>query len=236
LSDAAVSPELKRLLARVVGKRPQTVIKHILKHGYITSQELKDVYGYNHPPRAVRDVREQGVPIETFRMAGTDGRSIAAYKFGDPAKIISDRLGGRVVIPKEFKQRLCAEYGMKCAVCSEEYEERYLQADHRVPFQVAGDVQTGSRSLGDYMPLCASCNRAKSWSCEHCVNWISSQDLDVCGDCYWAHPEAYHHIAGTTEKRVVVVWTGDEIVFYDDLSAEASAEGTSINEYLKRPH
>jgi hypothetical protein len=60
-------------------KRPRTVIQHILKHGYITSQELKDEYGYNHPPRDVRDVREYGIPIETYRIEGTDGRKIAAY-------------------------------------------------------------------------------------------------------------------------------------------------------------
>jgi len=46
----------------VTAKRPRTVIDHILKYGYITTQELKDQYGYNHPPRAARDVREQGIP------------------------------------------------------------------------------------------------------------------------------------------------------------------------------
>ena len=62
------------LLNSITAKRPATVIKHILDHGFITSQELKDVYGYNHPPRAVRDVREQGIPVETFRVEGNDGR------------------------------------------------------------------------------------------------------------------------------------------------------------------
>ena len=36
----------------VMAKRPRTVIDHILKHGYITTEELKEKYGYNHPPRA----------------------------------------------------------------------------------------------------------------------------------------------------------------------------------------
>lgn len=42
----------------VKAKRPRTVIEHILEHGYITTEELRTRYGYNHPPRAARDVRE----------------------------------------------------------------------------------------------------------------------------------------------------------------------------------
>lgn len=67
----------------VTAKRPKTVIDHILEHGFITTEELKETYGYNHPPRAVRDVREHGIPVETFRVTGSDGRKIAAYRFGD---------------------------------------------------------------------------------------------------------------------------------------------------------
>lgn len=50
----------------ITAKRPKTVIDHILEHGFITTEELKETYGYNHPPRAVRDVREHGIPLETF--------------------------------------------------------------------------------------------------------------------------------------------------------------------------
>lgn len=50
--------EFLDMLNSVEAKRPKTVIQHILRHGFITSEELKNTYGYNHPPRAVRDVRE----------------------------------------------------------------------------------------------------------------------------------------------------------------------------------
>ena len=53
------------LLHSVTAKRPKTVIDHILAHGCITTQELQEVYGYDHPPRAIRDVREYGIPIVT---------------------------------------------------------------------------------------------------------------------------------------------------------------------------
>ncbi len=57
--------EFLMLLKSVNAKRPKTVIDHILKHGQITTEELKNIYGYNHPPRAIRDVREQGIPMIT---------------------------------------------------------------------------------------------------------------------------------------------------------------------------
>lgn len=81
-----ITPEFRKKLLSVTAKRPTTIIKHILEHGSITSEEIKSLYGYNHPPRAVRDVREQGIPIETFRIKDSEGRNIAAYRFGDPQK------------------------------------------------------------------------------------------------------------------------------------------------------
>ena len=68
MSKKNYPPEFLELLKSVQAKRPRTVIEHILENGQITTEELKDIYGYNHPPRAIRDVREQGIPIETFRV------------------------------------------------------------------------------------------------------------------------------------------------------------------------
>lgn len=61
--------EFLDLLNSVTAKRPRTVIQHILESGFITSEELKNKYGYNHPPRAARDVREYGIPLVTYRVA-----------------------------------------------------------------------------------------------------------------------------------------------------------------------
>lgn len=55
--------EFLDLLASVKAKRPRTVIEHILKNGHVTSRELKDLYGYHHPPRAIRDVAVKTVSI-----------------------------------------------------------------------------------------------------------------------------------------------------------------------------
>lgn len=53
---------LDRLNA-ITAKRPATVIQHIIKHGFITTEELITNYGYEHAPRAARDVRERGVNL-----------------------------------------------------------------------------------------------------------------------------------------------------------------------------
>ena len=47
-----------KLAESITNKRAKIVIDHILKHGFITTEDLEKTYGYNHPPRAARDVRE----------------------------------------------------------------------------------------------------------------------------------------------------------------------------------
>ena len=71
-------------LNAVTAKRPKTVIQHILEHGFVTTEELEQLYGYKHAPRAARDVRELGIPLEMYRVKSSDGRSIGAYRLGDP--------------------------------------------------------------------------------------------------------------------------------------------------------
>jgi hypothetical protein len=177
-------PAFLKLCKAVKAKRPRTVITHILKHGFITTQELKEKYGYNHPPRAARDVKEHGIPIEMFRVEGGDGRKIAAYRFGDPSKARFGSQVGRTVLGKELKAKLIELHGQRCAIYMAPFPERELQIDHRVPFEVLGDVQGSVASVDDYMLLCGSANRAKSWSCEHCVNWLELKKVEICRNCY----------------------------------------------------
>jgi len=208
--------EFLELLNAVEAKRPRTVIQHILKNGFITSQELKDIYGYNHPPRAVRDVREHGIPLVTYRIEGTDGRSIAAYKFGNPADVKNtlSKSAGRTVLSKALKQTLIEKYDSKCFVYFEPMDENLLQVDHRVPYEIAGEHSEQNLEL--YMLLSPSANRAKSWTCEHCENWMR-KDSAFCIKCFWAYPEDYEHIAGKQQRIISIVFTGDEIEDYNRL-------------------
>lgn len=87
MTQQDLPPEFLARLGEIKGKRAKIVVNHILAHGFITTEELKDTYNYTHPPRAVRDVREQGIPIEQFQVKDASGRNIAAYRFGNPSEV-----------------------------------------------------------------------------------------------------------------------------------------------------
>lgn len=218
---------------KITAKRPRTVIEHILKHGFITTQDLKDQYGYNHPPRAARDVREQGIPLETFRVEGSDGRKIGAYRFGDPAKARFSKLQGRTVFSKELRQKLVAKDGCRCMIYLEKFPERDLQIDHRVPFEVAGDSTDVGEVPDDFMLLSGSANRAKSWSCEHCLNWRELKKAEICRECYWAYPENYVHVAMRPVRRLDIMWTGDDVDIYDEMRRRSTALQKNMPSYVK---
>jgi hypothetical protein len=226
------------LLNSVEAKRPRTVIQHILRHGFITSQELKDTYGYNHPPRAIRDVREHGIPIVTYRTEGTDGRSIAAYKFGNPvdAKTTFTKSAGRTTLSKALKQALIEKYGSRCFIYFESMDENLLQVDHRIPYEIAGEKD--GRNFEQYMLLSPSANRAKSWICEHCKNWERKVPA-FCVKCFWAFPENYEHIAGKQQRIISIVFTGNEIEDYKRLIEASGIEEAQriikelIHDYLE---
>jgi len=217
----------------VTAKRPKTVIDHILKYGSITTEELKEKYGYNHPPRAVRDVREHGIPLETFRVTGSDGREIAAYRFGDVSIQRFKRLSGRTGLSKKIKDALVEKYGCKCFIYLEEVDDRELQIDHRVPYEVGGDGEGAELDPEDFMLLSGSANRAKSWSCEHCENWNNIKDRTICLTCYWAYPENYSHIATRQIRRLDLVWQGKEVDIYEKLKAEAQSLEKEIPSFVK---
>ncbi len=223
--------EFLELCASVTGKRPRTVIDHILKHGHITTEELKDKYGYDHPPRAARDVRERGIQLETFRVEAANGRKIAAYRFADPAKKQFHRFSGRTGLSKNIKDRLIAKYGCQCFIYLEKMDEAGLQIDHRVPYEVAGEAD--DLKPEDFMLLCGSANRAKSWSCEHCENWKSTKDKNICLSCYWAFPEKYSHVAMRQVRRVDLVWEGEAVKQYEQLKSDAAEAGMEIPQFVK---
>lgn len=215
---------------QITAKRPRTVINHILKHGFITTEDLKNEYGYNHPPRAARDVRELGIPLETFRVEGVEGRSIAAYRFGDPSEAKFTKRSGRTALSNRLKANLIEMYGSKCFIYQEEFEENALQIDHRIPFEVGGDPP--DEDPQHFMLLCGSANRAKSWFCEQCSNW-KTKDSQICRGCYWAFPESYTHIAKRSIRRIDIAWLESETEIYEQLKQRAHEQQTTLKEYIK---
>ena len=212
-----MDPALRKLIALITAKRPKTVLDHILKHGSITTADLKTQYGYSHPPRAARDVREAGISLKTTRETGSDGRPMAVYTIDEDATLHGAK-GGRRAFPKTLRNALVARDGERCNLCQGTFPARALQIDHRVPYEIAGD----SRGLDPavFMLVCGSCNRAKSWSCENCPNWTTRNPV-VCETCLWASPEEYQHIATEERRRLDIVWEAAETDDYDRIAVRA---------------
>jgi hypothetical protein len=223
------------LIESITNNRARIVIDHIIKHGFITTEDLEKEYGYNHPPRAARDVREAGIPLVTYRIKSKDGnRSIAAYKFGDFASVRQDRIKGRINWPNNFKKDLIERYGSKCLISGAKLEPRALQIDHRIPYQIAGDDASKKKlNVEDFMLLSSTSNRAKSWSCEHCKNWLEDHDYDTCHSCYWAFPENYSHVAMREIRRLDLTWQDEEVDDYDGLKKKADKEGFQLPDFVK---
>ena len=227
-----------RKLNSITDKRPSTVIQHIIRHGFITTEELANDYGYEHAPHAARDVRERGVNLVTYRVKSSDGRNIAAYKFGHPVFVDNkvSKVAGRTALSNALKKALIDKYGAVCFVYLQPMEERLLQIDHRIPYEIGGEQED---NVDCYMLLSPSANRAKSWTCEHCPNWVK-KDVTFCSSCFWTHPENYTHIAGKEERQIIITFTDNEIEDYNKLISLVGHEQAEsiikklISDYIKK--
>ncbi len=234
-SGEVISKEFYDKLMSISGKRARFVIDTIINKGSCSTEDLKEA-GYEHAPRAKRDVVEAGVPIAVSKGVDSSGRRMAVYSFGDWEEYKKQnslaKTKGRSNLTDKLKQKLIEENGSKCALYGEEFPENLLQTDHRVPFEIGGDPDD-MMDTSKFMLLSPSANRAKSWACEHCKNW-TKKDILICQSCYYAFPENYTHIAGQAERRVDLVFRDDEIDLYDMIIQEAEADGEPVQNAIKR--
>jgi len=156
---------------------------------------------------------------------------MAAYTLDLEAAADAKKIGGRRAFPKELKIALLERDGEGCAICGAPYPAQALQIDHRVPYEVVGEVPEIDPT--DFMLVCGSCNRAKSWSCEHCENWTTVKDPRLCVTCLWASPEEYEHIALEQRRSLTVTWVGDDVDEHDSLAEQAAAGGVDLREFVK---
>lgn len=216
---------VERLRALPVSARAAKARDALLERGSVSTEELADM-GYNHPPRAIADLKEAGVAISTESTTSRTGRRIARYRL---LPEITEGRKSRKSIPKKFREELNLVYGQRCAICHGKFENRELQADHRVPFWIAGD--STELNQDDFMPLCASDNRSKSWSCEQCRNF-QTRNAEMCRSCFWAHPENYSHIAGEDAKTLQLTVRGEDANLILQFEQEANAKNMAAGELL----
>jgi 5-methylcytosine-specific restriction endonuclease McrA len=190
-------------------------------------------YGYKHPPRAIRDVIDQGVRLVKVTVKNKEGKSIASYRFDETAMDAPVLLGNRASIPRKTRKVLFEKLGTRCSICLQEFQPHELQVDHQIPYAVASD-QEFDREIGDYMLLCPSCNRAKSWACEHCPNLLAQKSIPICKTCYWASPTLYHHVSLREIRRLDITWTAEETTIYESLKQMAQKADTLLPDFVKQ--
>lgn len=197
IADTLISKVIDTLANASI--RPVRVIWECITNGEVSTEKLQQVYGYNQPPRAARDVRELGFPLVTTTGITEDGRRMAIYKIGDITEF--EQKTGRKIFSKKEKELLISINGAKCFFCKQDLLPNELQIDHRVPFEVAGNNEHDKTGTDALILLCNSCNRSKSWSCEQCQNF-QDKVIKICKTCYWCDPDCYDHVR-TELKRVV---------------------------------
>ena len=220
-----IPAKLQERINDITNKRARIVLDTIVKNGSISTAELKKL-GYDHPPRAPMDAKDLGFAIARVITRNSEGRVMAIYMFDE--RELNPALTGRIVLPKKERQGIIKGKGSKCALCGATHN---IQVDHRIPFQVAGESQRDEED--PYQLLDGSCNRKKSWACEHCENWLKQKDFDTCRTCYWASPEDYTHIAMRQERRIDIVWVGDEVKQFTNIETAAKRAGRSVAEEIK---
>jgi|GEM_PF-2810729 len=94
--------ELLERISAVTNKRARFVLDAIVKNGAVTTEEINQA-GYDHPPRAARDVRDLGFRLKTIMVKHTNGRSIASYIFDD-SELESGKEGRRLLPKRKFSE------------------------------------------------------------------------------------------------------------------------------------
>lgn len=217
---------LKRI-SEVRNKRARLVLDTIVKRGVITTEELRRS-GYDHPPRAARDVRELGFRLTTTRVKGSTGRLIAAYSL-DLSGVVDRSRSGRVAFPKKERDAIIAAAGGACRLCGATHD---LQVDHSIPYGIAGESLRDSPE--PYLVLDGSCNRRKSWACEHCENLLRLRRVDICRRCYWANPSRHSHVAMQQIRRIELVWQKGETEAFDAFVRRCKTRGKQPQAAIKQ--
>jgi len=220
-----IPKDLLDRIAKVTNKRARFVLDSIAKNGLVTTEQINHA-GYDHPPRAAQDVRDLGFSLKTIKVKHTNGRSIAAYAFGEGE--FDCGKAGRRLLPKRERDAIIHAAGNTCHICGAAHN---LQVDHRIPYEVAGEAYSDEGH--PFQVLCGSCNRKKSWDCEHCRNRLEMNEPDICRSCYWAEPTVYSHIAMQQQRRVDLVWIGDEVKDFERIQHKAERHNRSVLEEIK---
>ena len=229
MSNTSFDPALRaRVEAQMerghASKRAHDVAHIIFENGSCTTTDIESL-GYKHAPRAVGDLRDAGIEVSKTMEQYVEQPSGAKKRRA--RYFISGTTDGKVSrhpFSRAFTQ--VVKVSGHCEVCG---ALPPLQIDHRVPFEIGGE--RFPHQAEDFMPLCPSCNRSKSWACEHCPN-REVKDIAVCKACMWASPKGYKHVAMQQVREFRgTLYDLDDIRRYDEQRPDVPEV---LSEYMQR--
>ena len=175
-------------------------LKFLAKYPQSTASQETRLYG--DPSKTVDELRNEGFPRDTdqsergtyINVSREDmyGNKQEHYQLLNRQQSLIDRVG-RSQIPDKYKSKLYEKSNYTCMNCGQQYEQRYLAPDHRVPSIVEADNLNQHNFLDVLQTLCVRCNQVKRESCKKC------QYEHNCSQCAWAYPERY----GITEATKI---------------------------------
>lgn len=233
--DPKVKAKAEQYLSAKPNSRAAKAIREMLSRGVVTTDDLAAL-GYNHPPRAIQDVKDATLPVIQKIVLRQDGKRMASYRFPTASEAVAGRAfgGGRLNITPAFRRELMQHYGEADTITGAKLPRIMLTVDHRVPFQVGGDAGLESGDVTQFMLLDRSMQRVKAWACQHCPNVTEGLlNPEICKRCFWAFPESYDHVATQSIRRTDVVWQGDDVPLHDRLRERAQKQGVTVADLLR---
>src|SRR5699024_710289 len=100
---------------------------------------------------------------------------------------------------RNLKEKIAEENGYCCEIDQTSFELRYLQIDHRMPYEVSGDPEELIWKIICHFVLHTT---ELGYVVVNIPIIGSIKDPNICKTCYWASPSNYSHIAMEGVKRV----------------------------------
>lgn len=220
--------------------REKAAVDAIKEKGFFVKFDLaKAGLRTDQGARAIKDLEERGIPIMHMTRARVpeSKNPVARYTYGDPKEIKPEWRNGRRIVPAHLKQRLIRANGSRCAFCGRELSASQLQIDHKLPIKYFGiPTQAERNNLDNYQLLCNECNRQKTKAVdEGCAKTCyKTDDMKVIKSCYWYDHDNYTHVCMKPIRTIRLIWSEDEVKYYDCLKREAKKSGISLQSLMKK--
>lgn len=211
----------------------------LMEKGVITKYDFEETHvPVSQAPRAIRDLKDHGIPIETLRKISVPQAKtkVNRYTLGSIDNINTSMRYGRMYDPTGMKEKLAKLHGDVCVFCGKKLTAKDRELDHKLPVNIFGDLSPVERLNPDnYQLVCRGCNRLKREATSHGAFDDQREGMDIVKQNYWYDPVQYRK---NRDDRLyahnVIVWnTSKDIQAYKQISQYAKDSSKSFQEALK---